>query len=677
MPKGTWPVTLPVARIRRFLFGIALCALLLAFSAGLAFAHANLVRSYPESGVALDLGPDEIRLWFTEPLEPRFSRIQLLDRDGQRVDAVGPVSIDISDPKLVTASLTPLSAGVYTVLWRVTSSVDGHATEGAFAFAVGQDQFLSGSLRPNVPGAALAGASGPTIPTVAGRWLGYLSMALLVGGFAFFLLIVSSARGDATGHRRKEYDAVFREAPPSPAPTALFPSALLGALSVGWGLALASTLFGAVLQAASSGNVGFLDAIGLPLLTLLGGTRYGTIFWARLLVLGLLLIPLALIRLDTGRLRSNRPIFVAGLGLSALLLLLTSLGGHAAADESPGMAVIVDWVHLLAASIWIGGLVALFVSLSWLGRLEGAGPVLHRFRALKRFSSMAAICVGTLGATGLVRAVQEVADGENLLDTAYGITLLVKLGVLVLLLGLGLMNLLSVQLGFRAAIISVRPDRAVRSWCGRIRASVGSEILLALVLLLATSVMVSMPPSRDAFGSGLVLRSKGDDLMAVLVVNPGLTGVNSFYAYLRDGGRRDIDDAEKVALIFSMPDQNIGETEAVADYVGNGHYLARGGYISIAGEWRVQMLVRRVGQDDQRLDFTLIPRQTSVGNTVTLADGAGPFDGGLLRLTVLVSGVLVLLLARCLGATKRSVGWLAVILGAVLIAFGAGSIIPI
>lgn len=106
-------------------------AALLAVATG-AGAHAFLDRAEPRVGSTVRTAPTDVKLWFTERLEPAFSRVEVVNEAGQRVDRADG-AVDPSNPALLRASLIPLSPGRYTVIWRVVS-VDTHVTEGDFAF---------------------------------------------------------------------------------------------------------------------------------------------------------------------------------------------------------------------------------------------------------------------------------------------------------------------------------------------------------------------------------------------------------------------------------------------------------------------------------------------------------------------------------------------------------------
>jgi len=99
-----------------------------------ALAHAFLDHSLPAVGSILHESPHEIRLWFTERLEPAFSKVRVLDKAGNRVDA-GDSHVDSADPTIVATTVSSLAPGTYRVVWRVVS-VDTHVTEGDFTFEV-------------------------------------------------------------------------------------------------------------------------------------------------------------------------------------------------------------------------------------------------------------------------------------------------------------------------------------------------------------------------------------------------------------------------------------------------------------------------------------------------------------------------------------------------------------
>ena len=97
-------------------------------------AHAFLKDAVPGVDSTVQTSPNEVRIRFTENVEPSFSKIQVFDASGKQVDK-GDVHLDPDDHALLHVSLPSLSPGTYKVIWRVVS-VDTHVTNGNFSFRV-------------------------------------------------------------------------------------------------------------------------------------------------------------------------------------------------------------------------------------------------------------------------------------------------------------------------------------------------------------------------------------------------------------------------------------------------------------------------------------------------------------------------------------------------------------
>jgi methionine-rich copper-binding protein CopC len=116
---------------RILLWLVLACASFIAPNAG---AHAFLDHAAPAVGSTVHGSPSQVKLWFTQQLEPAFSSAQVLDRSGKRVDKTD-AKVDASDATVLNVSLPQLAPGTYKVTWRVLS-VDTHVTEGDFTFDV-------------------------------------------------------------------------------------------------------------------------------------------------------------------------------------------------------------------------------------------------------------------------------------------------------------------------------------------------------------------------------------------------------------------------------------------------------------------------------------------------------------------------------------------------------------
>ena len=103
-------------------------------AAGLSDAHAKLARSDPPASSTLRGAPPEVRLWFTENLEPAFSAARLLDGERRQVDGA-VAQVDAVNAALLRLRLPPLGPGQYRVVYRVVS-VDSHVTAGELTFRI-------------------------------------------------------------------------------------------------------------------------------------------------------------------------------------------------------------------------------------------------------------------------------------------------------------------------------------------------------------------------------------------------------------------------------------------------------------------------------------------------------------------------------------------------------------
>ena len=108
---------------------LLLAALMTGLAAEDAGAHAGLLRSDPDAGATLGDSPGAVRLSFTERPQPSLSSIRVLDDHG-RLQQTGSPQPASGDPLSLQVPVGRLATGVYTVDWRVVSSIDGHATSG-------------------------------------------------------------------------------------------------------------------------------------------------------------------------------------------------------------------------------------------------------------------------------------------------------------------------------------------------------------------------------------------------------------------------------------------------------------------------------------------------------------------------------------------------------------------
>ncbi|HEX3628222.1 MAG TPA: copper resistance CopC family protein [Verrucomicrobiae bacterium] len=124
-----------ITRIIRFVwFRLSLAAVLFFAAQSPAWAHAFLDHADPKIGSTVTNSPGEIKLWFTQNLEPAFSTFDVKDAQGREVD-IKALRPDSKNKSMLIASVPALPDGTYTVTWHVVS-VDTHRTQGHFKFTV-------------------------------------------------------------------------------------------------------------------------------------------------------------------------------------------------------------------------------------------------------------------------------------------------------------------------------------------------------------------------------------------------------------------------------------------------------------------------------------------------------------------------------------------------------------
>jgi copper transport protein len=415
-----------------------------------ALAHAVLLRSVPPSGQTLAGAPAEIRLLFSEPIDIVFSGIRVTNGAGQVVDR-GDTKVDPSDEHQLVVSLRPaLPDGLYTVAWRSLSTIDVHPDEGQYVLFVGVP-VSAGASRPS-DGQQIVSA---TSETTLGRWWFYLAASVFAGVLAAWKLVVGPVVADGRADVRATlYRHVYR-------------LTILGGI-----LLVIGTLFTAVAQAAAAAGVPLQAGIGQPLADLLLHGRFAAIWWPRI---GLEVASLLLIAF--GGLDG----LAADCALATLpaVLLTSGLTSHGAAlDRSiAGAGIAVDWLHILGATAWVGGLMGLLLCLPAGRREPGLLP-----RLLARFSRYALLASAVVLLSGVVQAVFEVGAWSALVDSAYGALVLLKAVLLLAMLALAGFNT------WQGRFAVLRGQIAV------VRRGVWAELAIGVVVLAIAAVLTGTPP---------------------------------------------------------------------------------------------------------------------------------------------------------------------------------------
>ena len=577
-----------------------------------ASAHAQFIRSQPEPNAVLAQSPIEVLIWFTESVEIGFSEIQVFDPTGSRQDN-GDTHVH-SDPTNPGVTLKPnLPQGTYTVAWRVLSAVDGHRTAGTFAFTVGQ-----APVGPPQPGAITqepvfddGGSAPPRWLAVITRWLAFAAMAALIGAVIFPAIVLPAGLRAIKADERTAEEIARRTS-----------RVIAGTIIASLAVVTISTAVSLWLQGwAAGGEAGSLSTIR----EVWSDTRFGEILTLRVSIIvgAILLSALALPRLRSLLARSEllEPAWVALAICAFALPLTTSLNSHAAAERSnTELYVASDWLHLVAGSIWIGGLLQLvLLTPIVLSLTERRASFLAGL--IPRFSVLALVSVGVVVATGVFQWWNFLGGISTVFDSDWGYTLAIKVGLLLPLLLLAAFNLLVVRPRFVSFVFGGLKTASARilEWERRFRWAVTAEVGLAAAILVVAALLTetTIPASGLSAGSNGVINlsqasptpsslaqsQQADDLTISLDVYPGKAGPNDVGVFLSDtdGDERAI---QAVIVRYKYLDRNLGENEDFAEpFHPPTHYTLNTSQLSLAGEWEIEIIVQREGLFDARATF--------------------------------------------------------------------------
>ncbi|MFI9330509.1 FixH family protein [Kitasatospora sp. NPDC052868] len=650
----------------------AVLALLLA-GAGPAAAHAALQSTDPAQNSVVPTAPQSVTLTFSEAVSLSGDSVRVLDPAGKAVDTGGPVHADGRDNTARVGLNSGLANGTYTVAWRAVSE-DSHPIGGAFTFSIGAPSDTSVS--------ATALNTAEADPVVAalygtGRTVAYLAFALLAGAAAFVLICWPA------GAVLRQVQRLLMTGWVSLLVSTVAVLMLRGPYERGSGVGQALDL--SLVRATLDERIGTALAARLLLLAASG------VFLS--LLVGQLGQPprpaadapqadapqadaLKPADAEEAELReleqraAERPQRDARLGLGvaglvlAVALSATWVGAdHAAVGIQVWLALPLGMLHLIAMAFWLGGLATMLVGLR-----HGLGS-----DAVDRFSKVAFGSVAVLTATGVYQSWRGLGSWGALTGTEYGRLLLVKTGCVVAMLGVAWVSR-SWAARLRSAPVEAEPvgavearepvavaalsedpvrqaqldrqqaaqesagrDRALTPTRAGLRRSVLVESLVAVAVLVVTTMLTNSPPGRVAQevsagsapatapapgapapqtvpGQTLELKLPYDTKgrtpnakgTATVTLNPVRTGPNEVHLAL-DGADGQPVEVPEVELAFTLPDRDLGPLPVALTADGTGRWSGTA-QLPLAGNWVVSVQVR-----SSEIDQTTEIKQLKIG----------------------------------------------------------------
>ena len=636
-----------IPRLAVVLFASVACVTAFAIETKFTSAHANQLRANPQPSQELEVAPERVIIWFTEPIEPAFSNISVLNSAGAEMTS-GDTVVDPTEPQAMWRAVDPLPDDTYTVVWRNVSTIDGHRVVGSYLFAVGEEL----GAGANIDASAQPLLQSPADPFI--RWTAYTAIAALVGGLIFEMFIVSNllaspaAGAQAITLARRVSIRAARVILP-----------LGGVLIIAQ---LAQLLQQATLlnNASELGIATWLTQ--LPEVAI--GSNWG-VNWSMktaVAIVGVLLLLLAhrsrVAIADHGDEEDDAPsnllatdsIFGA-LALAAGLayLILVSLASHNAATPSDirWIAIFGDAIHIIAASVWVGGLIYLLVAASTLFNVDDMGHTARFLGATAlRFTPFAIVCAAALFASGILSTVMQVAVAEALM-TPYGLVLITKTVLVVPLVGIAGYNMVSVSRRIGPS------GNAYKT----LRQTVTAEIAIAACALLAAGWLASLEPARQyAERNGIGIPNEASQREVIdgatidVAIEPGTVGVNALTVTITDTDGAPFTSVEQVRARVRYLDGDFGEPYLPLDASGEGIWSSDQVQLGIGGAYQVEANIVRTDAFDSNIAFRFSARSTAFAvdqlrasfNDASLALGA-----------VLAITGLALLATRAVGGPKR------------------------
>jgi copper transport protein len=530
-----------------------------------ASAHAYLVKTVPAASGVLNAPPASVQLTYDEAVEPRFAIISVTNAAGRQV-TTGAVRRSSADPDTLVVPLRAhLPEGWYLIYWRAIS-VDGHPVQGAFTYAIGPNP----GPAPQFPIPSISATATSTNLLVA-RWVMFLSVMTAIGLFVLRALIARPALAPTPAATRRALSIAFAI------------TSVVGVLAIPTYLDFAT----ANDSLRSVFDVGAL----VPLFRV---TAFGRGYVDMTLCFALFCLAawtsLWVERPDRERRSLAELLATTGALLAAAaVLIIPGAVGHAGQTSPRGLALTFDWLHLLAGSLWLGGLIGLLVF--W-AAVPAAGRVGAFSVLVPRFSNVALVSVLVLLGAGIGATVLHLPTLNALWETGYGVAILVKIGLLYTAVVIARRNLLQAKPTLVAA--RERPELGETA-ASLLRRRVTAEVVLVGAAVFAAAVLSSLAPPPPSFalqnsalaqvGPGRVAKTvaRAGYLLQVLVSPNQAAAPDAFALRITKGGR-PVRDAN-VTLTFNHTEMQMPQQEYQLAETRPGVYSRTAPALVMVGKW--------------------------------------------------------------------------------------------
>ncbi|MFC3883875.1 copper resistance CopC/CopD family protein [Bacillus songklensis] len=546
--------------LRKLGLGAFIFYLVIALFPVMTYAHAYIVKSTPGENQTLSEPPSVVRIQFNEFIQPGFYSLAVMDASGNRVD-LNNARINKENHAILEAGIKDnLPNGTYSMQWKIISS-DGHPVQGMIPFSIGQAGKESNDLQ------AKTSSYFPKADIIINRWLLYTGFALYIGVILFNLFIYPLKSQESSKVQTRS-------------------ERIMGLSLLGIAISL---LLNLPLQTTINADVTWSQAFKPSLLKeTLNHTAFGPIWMVQIMIFSILGFTTYL-AMKRGNLSSIKAwgaslVFIMG------LLVTKSLTSHAAGSHHEIIPVVMDFLHLLAASVWIGGLFALIILLpgSHPKTENGEQSSVFYWRVIQRFSPWAIGAVILLLATGIYGSVLYVPTLYSLIHTSYGRVLLGKILLFVLMLLLGAFHFKQGK----------KRKKQTLGW------TLGLEFTIGVMVIVLATILTNLPPATASPGPfNQTKRVVENGYHVSLHISPNVEGANVFMVELKDKRGQMPTNIEQVTLTFSSIDIQTGENTIIIPNVAPGAFQTEGMHLNMAGRWNVRVHVLTKSLDSFDTDF--------------------------------------------------------------------------
>jgi len=382
---------------------LLLTLLILVIGVPAAYAHPFLLDSEPSQAVNAPIGTTQIITKYSEAVEIDFSELKVFDSNGNQIDN-GDTTYYEGESSLVITT-PPLEDGTYTVTSKVLSKVDGHLVRAAIIFGVGEAQVDASLLESQDE------SETTFLPEAAARFPGIVGQTVVLGSAISAIAIWGTQRKyfgkESLTLINQTYRSKF--------------SKITGVALVG---VLASNFVMIAVQTIR------LETSPMDVL----GTTFG-VTWLIRMIITIILLGIWFWMERSPRLTNKK--HVPMLIVSLALIFTTTMFGHGTASELVA-PMILDYVHNLLASVWIGGVIFFsFIILPTLAKLDWMEKEKTVLAILPRYSGMVTIALGILIITGPTLLWFLESDVTSITNSTYGFLIFAKIFLALIMIGLG------------------------------------------------------------------------------------------------------------------------------------------------------------------------------------------------------------------------------------------------